>query len=93
MEIRNYERGQAPIIIMENKSSWLRTVRAVAAEENAISGAVGGYFSHFAAGLRGVGQVQFMTSSVYCQAVVHPCNIIIVIIVIIVIDIVCGIRN
>ena len=58
---------------MENKSSWSRVD---VTDEHAISGAVSGHFSHFAAGLRGVGQVQFMTSGVYCQAVVHRYSII-----------------
>jgi len=57
---------------VENKSSWSRVD---VTDEHAISGAVSGHFSHFAAGLRGVGQVQFMTSGVYCQAVVHRYSI------------------
>jgi len=79
-----------PVFVMENKSSWLRVDDT---DEHAISGAVGGHFSHFTAGLRGVGQVQFMTSSVYCQAVVHRCNIISLFIIIIIITVtVCGIH-
>jgi len=61
---------------VENKSSWSRVD---VSDEHTISGAVSGHFSYFAAG--GVGQVQFMTSSVYCQAVVHRYSINLVIII------------